>query len=54
MKLFLQMYLNLIRLGVTAQVSNWNTRNDEFSLILESNPLSEFVEVPPELAQDLK
>ncbi|CAG9539611.1 unnamed protein product [Cercopithifilaria johnstoni] len=41
-------------LGVTAQVSNWNARNDEFSLILESNPLAEFVEVPPELAQDLR
>ncbi|VDM10632.1 unnamed protein product, partial [Wuchereria bancrofti] len=41
-------------LGVTAQVSNWNARNDEFSLVLESNPLAEFVEVPPELAQDLR
>lgn len=41
-------------LGVTAQVSNWNARNDEFSIILESNPLAEFVEVPPELAQDLR
>ncbi|MCP9259247.1 Trafficking protein particle complex subunit 3 [Dirofilaria immitis] len=38
---------------VTAQVLNWNARNDEFSLILESNPLAEFVEIPPELAQDL-
>ncbi|EFO27451.1 trappc3-prov protein [Loa loa] len=41
-------------LGVTAQVSNWNSRNDEFSLVLDANPLAEFVEVPPELAQDLR
>ncbi|VDO32314.1 unnamed protein product [Onchocerca flexuosa] len=40
--------------SVTAQVSNWNARNDEFSLVLESNPLAEFVEVPSELAQDLR
>uniref|UniRef100_A0A915PHK2 Trafficking protein particle complex subunit n=1 Tax=Setaria digitata TaxID=48799 RepID=A0A915PHK2_9BILA len=39
---------------VSAQVSNWSAGNDEFSLILESNPLAEFVEVPSELAQDLR
>ncbi|VDN22770.1 unnamed protein product [Gongylonema pulchrum] len=41
-------------LGVTAQVSNWSAGGDEFSLILESNPLTEFVEIPAELAQDLR
>eukprot|EP01114_Cavostelium_apophysatum_P018445 TRINITY_DN5703_c0_g1_i2.p1 TRINITY_DN5703_c0_g1~~TRINITY_DN5703_c0_g1_i2.p1 ORF type:complete len:215 (-),score=28.10 TRINITY_DN5703_c0_g1_i2:166-786(-) len=33
-------------LGVTAQVANWDTKNNEFSLILEDNPLTEFVELP--------
>lgn len=27
-------------------VTNWNQRNDEFSLILEQNPLTDFVELP--------
>lgn len=35
-------------------MSNWSGGGDEFSLILDSNPLTEFVEVPPELAQDLR
>ena len=33
-------------LGVQPQVSNWNATADEFSLILDSNPLIEFVELP--------
>ncbi|VDK50843.1 unnamed protein product [Anisakis simplex] len=41
-------------LGVSAQVSNWSTSNDQFSLLIESNPLTEFVEIPPELSQELK
>ncbi|GFR97469.1 trafficking protein particle complex subunit 3 [Elysia marginata] len=34
-------------LGLTPVVSNWSTAGDEFSLLLESNPLTEFVELPP-------
>jgi len=33
-------------LGITAQVTNWDNKNNEFSLILEENPLTEFVELP--------
>jgi len=33
-------------LGITPQVTNWNAAGDEFSLIFESNPLAEFVELP--------
>jgi hypothetical protein len=33
-------------LGVQAQVAHWNETYDEFSLILETNPLIEFVELP--------
>ena len=27
-------------------MGNWNTKGDEFSLYLEQNPLTEFVELP--------
>lgn len=33
-------------LGLTPVVSNWSAAGDEFSLLLESNPLTEFVELP--------
>uniref|UniRef100_A0A8C8DM27 Trafficking protein particle complex subunit n=1 Tax=Oryzias sinensis TaxID=183150 RepID=A0A8C8DM27_9TELE len=33
-------------LGVTPSVTNWSPAGDEFSLILESNPLADFVELP--------
>ncbi|XP_049607567.1 trafficking protein particle complex subunit 3 [Syngnathus scovelli] len=33
-------------LGVTPSVTNWSPAGDEFSLILESNPLVDFVELP--------
>jgi len=33
-------------LGIAPQVTNWNSTGDEFSLIFESNPLAEFVELP--------
>lgn len=33
-------------LGVQPAVSNWNATFDEFSLVLETNPLTEFVELP--------
>ncbi|XP_065648284.1 trafficking protein particle complex subunit 3 [Hydra vulgaris] len=33
-------------LGITPQVTSWNAMGDEFSLIFDSNPLAEFVELP--------
>nr|KAG5706861.1 hypothetical protein BaRGS_004196 [Batillaria attramentaria] len=33
-------------LGVTPVVSNWSPAADEFSLLLENNPLTDFVELP--------
>ncbi|KAK7604548.1 hypothetical protein V9T40_005734 [Parthenolecanium corni] len=33
-------------LSVFPQITNWSTANDEFSLIFETNPLTEFVELP--------
>lgn len=33
-------------LGITPQVANWNATGDEFSLLFESNPLADFVELP--------
>lgn len=39
-----QMYLN-----VTPGIDHWSQANDEFSLMLYSNPLTEFVELPDSL-----
>uniref|UniRef100_A0A1A8FMR2 Trafficking protein particle complex subunit n=1 Tax=Nothobranchius korthausae TaxID=1143690 RepID=A0A1A8FMR2_9TELE len=33
-------------LGITPSVTNWSPAGDEFSLILENNPLADFVELP--------
>lgn len=33
-------------LGITPTVTNWSPAGDEFSLILENNPLVDFVELP--------
>eukprot|EP01116_Phalansterium_solitarium_P005262 TRINITY_DN16756_c0_g1_i1.p1 TRINITY_DN16756_c0_g1~~TRINITY_DN16756_c0_g1_i1.p1 ORF type:complete len:134 (-),score=7.63 TRINITY_DN16756_c0_g1_i1:195-596(-) len=33
-------------LGITAQVQNFDSTKNEFSLILDENPLAEFVELP--------
>jgi len=33
-------------LGVTGTVANWDPKKNEFSLILDENPLAEFVELP--------
>ena len=38
-------------LGVIPIVANWNQRGDEFSLILDQNPLVEFVELPDDHPQ---
>lgn len=40
-KIAFKMYL-----GITPSVTNWSPAGDEFSLILESNPLVDFVELP--------
>lgn len=33
-------------LGITPVISNWSPAGDEFSLLLENNPLTDFVELP--------
>ena len=33
-------------LGITPQVAAWNAAGDEFSLVIDSNPLAEYVELP--------
>jgi hypothetical protein len=33
-------------LGITAQVTNYDAKKQEFSLVLDENPLIEFVELP--------
>ena len=35
-------------LGIVPTVANWNQKGDEFSLILDQNPLTDFVELPSE------
>uniref|UniRef100_A0A3Q3VK54 Trafficking protein particle complex subunit n=1 Tax=Mola mola TaxID=94237 RepID=A0A3Q3VK54_MOLML len=40
-KIAFKMYL-----GITPSVTNWSPAGDEFSLILENNPLVDFVELP--------
>ena len=35
-------------LGVAANVANWSSDESEFSLILDENPLAEFVDLPKE------
>ena len=33
-------------LGVVPVVTNWSAAGDEFSLLMDNNPLSDFVELP--------
>jgi len=40
-------------LNVSPQVTSWSAANDEFSLVFESNPVGEFVELP-ESSSNLK
>ena len=35
-----------IFLGISASVANWSSDGSEFSLIMDENPLAEFVELP--------
>ena len=37
-------------LGITADVTGWNTDFTAFSLVIADNPLSEFAELPPALS----
>lgn len=41
-------------LGITPTVTNWSPAGDEFSLLIENNPLTEFVELPGEGQCSLK
>lgn len=41
---FLRMYLN-----IQPTITNWAATGDEFSLIFETNPLAEFVELPSDI-----
>lgn len=38
-----------IYLNVQPTISNWSAASDEFSLIFETNPMTEFVELPQDL-----
>ncbi|KAF2074348.1 hypothetical protein CYY_004324 [Polysphondylium violaceum] len=40
-------------LGVTCQVTDWDTEKKEFHLIIDDNPLSDFVELPDHLKHKL-
>jgi len=40
-------------LGVTASVSNFDEKKQEFTLLLEDNPLTDFVELPEEYKDQL-
>ena len=35
-------------LGITVEVSNWSTDGNSCSLIIQENPFTEFVELPPQ------
>jgi len=38
-------------LGITPTITNWTVSNDEFSLIFDQNPMTEFVELPENITQ---
>lgn len=38
-------------LGVSPTITNWSVNNEEFSLIFDQNPMTEFVELPENLLQ---
>lgn len=40
-----------IFLGVTCTITNWSASGDEFSLVFDNNPLTEFVELPDNYLQ---
>ncbi|CAF4372600.1 unnamed protein product [Didymodactylos carnosus] len=38
-------------LGIVPTISNWSIAGDEFSLLLDGNPLTEFVELPEQCSK---
>ncbi|KND04072.1 TRAPP complex core subunit BET3 [Spizellomyces punctatus DAOM BR117] len=42
-----------IFLGISPTVTNWSADSKEFSLVLEDNPLSDFVELPEDAVTEL-
>lgn len=42
-----------IFLNITPQVTNWNTNKDTFSLVLDENPLADFVQLPTDATKKL-
>lgn len=40
-------------LGISPSITNWSPAGDEFSLLLDGNPLTEFVELPEGPGQKL-
>ncbi|AAS54790.2 AGR300Wp [Eremothecium gossypii ATCC 10895] len=40
-------------LNITPQVANWNAARDTFSLLIDENPLSDFVELPMDAMKEL-
>lgn len=47
---FFQMAFKMF-LGISPSISNWSASGDEFSLMFDSNPLTEFVELPDNYLQ---
>ncbi|AMD19146.1 HBR245Wp [Eremothecium sinecaudum] len=43
----------VVFLNINPQVTNWSNNKDAFSLILDENPLSDFVELPIDAMKDL-
>lgn len=41
-------------LGVTAEVSDWNDAGTACTLVLQDNPLNDFVEIPPPMVGALR
>lgn len=41
-------------LTMSPSITNWSTSGDEFSLVFDSNPLTEFVELPDSYSTMLK
>ncbi|KAJ6220484.1 hypothetical protein RDWZM_006296 [Blomia tropicalis] len=37
-------------MGFTPSITNWSASNDEFSIVIDQNPLTEYVELPDNLA----
>jgi hypothetical protein len=40
-------------LGISAQTTNWSQDNKQFILVLDSNPLNQFVSLPEGMSKEL-